>query len=98
MKNRKRNLIIAFRVSPEENKQINQFVKLSGLTKQQYLTDNMLHHSFTVYPNPRVYKALKEYFLAVLEQLKNLRTQDSLGEESLQVLHFALEIYAQMKQ
>ena len=84
-------------MTPSENEQINQFVKLSGLTKQQYLTDNMLHHSFTVYPNPRVYKALKEYFLAVVEQLKNLEAQNSMGKEFWEVLQFALQIYATMK-
>ena len=36
--NRWRNKTVAFRVSPEENRQIETFVKLSGLTKQDYIT------------------------------------------------------------
>ena len=96
-KNRKRNLTIAFRVSPDENEQINQIVKISGLTKQQYLTDNMLQHSFTVYPTPRVYKALKEYFLAVVEQLKRLETGRPMDDTFWEVLTFALQIYDKMK-
>ncbi len=36
-KGRWRNMTIAFRVSPEENEAINQRVKLSGLTKQDYI-------------------------------------------------------------
>ena len=34
--NRWRNKTVAFRVSPEEDRQIETFVKLSGLTKQDY--------------------------------------------------------------
>ena len=36
--NRWRNKTVAFRVSPEEDTQIEIFVKLSGLTKQDYIT------------------------------------------------------------
>ena len=36
--NRWRNKTVAFRVSPEEDAQIETFVKLSGLTKQDYIT------------------------------------------------------------
>ena len=36
--NRWRSKTIAFRVSPEENEQIEIAVRLSGLTKQDYIT------------------------------------------------------------
>ena len=36
--NRWRNKTVAFRVSPEEDEQLEIFVKLSGLTKQDYIT------------------------------------------------------------
>ena len=34
--NRFRNITVGFRVSPEENEQINTAVALSGLPKQEY--------------------------------------------------------------
>ena len=40
--NRWRNKTVAFRVSPEENKQIDAAVRLSGLTKQDYITRRLL--------------------------------------------------------
>ena len=40
--NRWRNKTVAFRVSPEEDAQIETFVKLSGLTKQDYITRRLL--------------------------------------------------------
>ena len=36
--NRWRNVTVAFRVSPEENTLIETAVRLSGLTKQDYIT------------------------------------------------------------
>ena len=36
--NRWRNKTVAFRVSPEEWEQIERYVQLSGLTKQDYIT------------------------------------------------------------
>ena len=40
--NRYRSQTIAFRVSPEEDKQINIAVSLSGMTKQDYITYKLL--------------------------------------------------------
>ena len=40
-KGRFRSKTIAFRVSPEENEQLNIAVALSGLTKQDYITNRL---------------------------------------------------------
>jgi hypothetical protein len=37
-----RNKTVAFRVSPEEEEQLERFVRLSGLTKQDYITRRLL--------------------------------------------------------
>ena len=42
-KGRWRSKTIAFRVSPEENEQINRYAEISGLTKQDFLISNMLN-------------------------------------------------------
>ena len=46
--NRWRNKTIAFRVSPEENEQIERYVTLSGLTKQAYITRRLTHKEVVV--------------------------------------------------
>ena len=35
-----RNITVAFRVSPEEDEQIERLVKLTGLTKQDYIMNH----------------------------------------------------------
>ena len=46
--NRWRNKTVAFRVSPEEDKQIETYVQLSGLTKQDYITRRLTHKDIVV--------------------------------------------------
>lgn len=67
--NRWRNKTVAFRVSPEEDMQIETFVKLSGLTKQDYITRRLICKDVVVQGNPRVYKALRDQLAAVLDEL-----------------------------
>lgn len=51
-----RNRIVAFRVSDEEAKLLNDLVALSGLTKQDYIMRRLLCRDVIVQGNPRVYK------------------------------------------
>ena len=64
--NRHRSITVGFRVSPEENEQINRAVAVSGLPKQEYCYRRCLDREITVLPNPRVYKALKTLLTEVL--------------------------------
>ena len=50
-KNRWRNKTVAFRVSPEEDAQIETAVRLSGLTKQDYITRRLLCREVVVQGN-----------------------------------------------
>lgn len=71
-KGRFRSKTVAFRISPEENDQLETAVRLSGLTKQDYITRKLLNREIIVQPNPRVYKALRVELAAVLTELKRL--------------------------
>ena len=67
-----RNKIVAFRVSPEEDEQLEIAVRLSGLTKQDYIVRRLQEKEIVVVGNPRVYKALKNELEKVLEQLERI--------------------------
>ena len=49
-KNRWRNKTVAFRVSPDEDREIETAVRLSGLTKQDYITRRLLCRDVVVRP------------------------------------------------
>ena len=84
--NRWRNKTIAFRVSPEENEQLETFVRLSGLTKQDYITRRMLGMDVVVQGNPRVYKALRDQLAAVLSELQRIEAGTGVDDELLDVI------------
>ena len=73
-KGRWRNHTVAFRVSDEEAKLLNDLVALSGLTKQDYITRRLLCRDVVVQGNPRVYKALKNQMAAIYEELKRMES------------------------
>lgn len=78
-----RNITVGFRVSPEENEQINIAVALSGLPKQEYCYRKCLNRDIVVHGNPRVYKALRNQLTAVLDELKRIETTNGLRDELL---------------
>ena len=82
-KGRFRARTIGFRVSPEEDKQINIAVSLSGLTKQDYIVKRLLCRDVVVQGNPRVYKALKHQLAEVLGELKRIETGSAVDDELL---------------
>ncbi|MBD5138839.1 MAG: hypothetical protein HDT24_05980 [Ruminococcus sp.] len=69
-KGRLRSKIISFRMSPEESEQLDAFVKISGLTKQDYIISRVLQRDIVVQGSPRTYKALKDQLADVLEKLE----------------------------
>ena len=85
-KGRWRNRTVAFRVSEEEAKLLNDLVALSGLTKQDYITRRLLCRDVVVQGNPRVYKALKNQMAAIHEELKRLETCSGENDELLYTL------------
>ena len=95
--NRWRNKTVAFRVSPEEDKQIETYVRLSGLTKQDYITRRLTHRDIVVQGNPRVFKALKTELAAVLTELKRIEAGNGVDEELLNVIELIAVILGGLK-
>ena len=96
--NRWRNKTVAFRVSPEEDAQLETFVKLSGLTKQDYITRRLLCKDIVVQGNPRVYKALRDQLTAVLDELKRIEAGAGVNDELLDVIEMIAVIMDGMKE
>ena len=96
--NRWRNKTIAFRVSPEENEQIERYVQLSGLTKQDYITRRLTNKEVVVQGNPRVYKSLRNQFAAVLDELRRIEAGDGVNDELLDLIEMMTDIMGGMKE
>ena len=97
-KNRWRNKIVAFRVSPEEDEQIDAAVRLSGLTKQDYITRRLLCRDVVVQGNPKVYKALRDQLAAVLDELRRVEDGANVDGELLDTIRMIVAIMGGMKE
>ena len=95
--NRWRSKTIGFRVSPEENEQIEIAVRLSGLTKQDYITRRLLCKDVVVQGNPRVYKALRNQLAAVLAELERIEAGSGVNDELLDTIELISVILGEMK-
>ena len=95
--NRWRNKTVAFRVSPEEDTQIETFVKLSGLTKQDYITRRLTCKDVVVQGNPRVFKALHKELAAVLTELQRIEAGEKINDELLNVIELITVILGGLK-
>lgn len=93
-----RNKTVAFRVSEEEAKQIGVCVRLSGLTKQDYIVRRLMCRDIVVQGNPRVYKALKNQMAELYEELKRIEQFSEENEELLYTLQLVAETLNGMKE
>lgn len=96
--NRWRNKTVAFRVSPEEDKQIETYVQLSGLTKQDYITRRLTHKDIVVQGNPRVFKALRNQLAEVLAELQRIEAGGEINDELLDAIEMIADILGGLKE
>ena len=81
-----RNKVVAFRMSPEEDELLETAVRLSGLTKQEYIIRRLQEKEVVVTGNPRVYKALKNELAKVLNELKSMKKGENVSEDLREVI------------
>lgn len=96
--NRWRNKTVAFRVSPEEDKQIETYVRLSGLTKQDYITRRLTHRDIVVQGNPRVFKALRNQLADVLSELQRIEAGGDVNDELFDLIEIIADILGGLKE
>lgn len=89
--NRFRSITVGFRVSPEEQEELNRAVALSGLPKQEYCYRKCMGREVVVQPNPRVHKALKTQMTAILAELERIAAGDSVPDELLDLIAVTMQ-------
>ena len=96
--NRFRCRQVAFRLSPEEADLLDTYVKLSGLTKQDYITRRLLAQDVVVQGNPRIFKALRNQLDELLQELRRLSNGENMSPELLETIHFIAIIMNGMRE
>ena len=92
-KNRWRNVTIAFRMSSEENEELNNRVKLSGFrTKQDYIIQSVLHQKVVATGNPLMLVQFRQNLQRIEQELKRIEEVSEMDGELLTPIRSMLEI------
>ncbi len=90
-----RSKTIAFRISPEENQNLEDLVSISGLSKQDYIINRVLDKPVVIYGNPRVFKGLKHLMNRLINTLNDSGDR-KLSPEEFEILKDICEIYIRL--
>lgn len=93
-----RSVTVAFRMSPEEDQQLERLVRLTGLTKQDYIINRLLEREVVVQGNLRVYQALRDQLSTVQMELVRIKTGESISDDLNDTIRFISQIMEGMKQ
>ena len=92
-KGRWRNKTTSFMMSPEEREDLDTRVRLSGLTKQEYMVRRLLERDVVVQPSSRIFKALRDQMTEILEELNRIESGASVDDELLATIKTVAETY-----
>ena len=92
-KGRWRNVIVSFRMSPEERDDLNVRVKLSGLTKQDFIIKRLSERDIIVQPNTRVYKALRNQMAEILAELRRIKSGGNIDSDLRGIIEITAQTY-----
>lgn len=91
-KNRKRNIILNFRVSEEEKNLIEKRIELSGMAKADFLINSCMHQQIVTYGNVKTFEAIKKQIVVIDKHLQAVQKADELDYEILESLRAILDI------
>lgn len=90
---RKRTISKAFRVSREENERIELLAKVTGVTQQEYIMAKIEDKEFTVVPDLRTYKMLKDSMWQGYQELSRLRDCSVMDERLIAKIELLADLF-----
>ena len=92
-RNRKRSVIVNFRVTPKEKKFIDDRIVLSGLPRAEFFIQSCMHQSVITFGNVKTFDAIKKKLLMIDEHLQTVSKSEELDIEVLESLRMILEMF-----
>jgi hypothetical protein len=89
---RLRSKTVAFRMSEQEAKHLDDLVAVSGMNKQDYIISKLLDREVVVKPNSRVQKALRVQLEDVARELSRLTRIDEAEPETLEMAKHLVDV------
>lgn len=92
-KNRKRSVIVNFRVTPEEKQFIDERIALSGLARAEFFINSCMHQKIVTFGNVRTFDEIKRKLAGIDRHLQQIEKSEELDIEVLESLRMVLEMF-----
>ena len=92
-KNRKRSVIVNFRVTPEEKQLIDERIALSGLARAEFFINSCMHQKIVTFGNVRTFDEIKRKLAGIDRHLQQIEKSEELDIEVLESLRMILEMF-----
>lgn len=92
-----RSKIVSFRMSPEEAKLLDDYVSISGSTKQDYIINRVLNTDVIVKGNIKAYKGLRNRLEDVYNELCRIDKGSDVSEEMISLICFMASILKEIE-
>lgn len=92
-KNRKRSVIMNFRVTPEEKQLIDERIALSGLPRAEFFIQSCMYQKVITYGNVKTFDGIKKKLVVIDEHLQAVEKSEELDLEILESLRMILEMF-----
>ena len=92
-KKRKRNIIVNFRVTPEEKRLLDNRIELSGLMKREFFIQSCLHQKINTFGNVKTFDSIRKKLCVVEKHLSEIEKSGELDLEVLESLRTILEMF-----
>lgn len=89
---RKKSIVLNNRVTPEEKDIILKRIELTGLLKQDYITQSCMYGKITVIGNVKSFDAIRKEMKVIDKHLCDIQRADELDFRVLESLRMILEI------
>ena len=93
-KNRKRSVIVNFRVTPEEKQLIDERIALSGLPRAEFFIQSCMYQKVITFGNLKTFDGMKKKLLVIDEHLQAVEKSEELDLKILESLRMILEMFA----
>lgn len=92
-KGRFRNCTIAFRVSPEERKALDDRIRLCGFrSKQEYVLQSIFHQKIEATGNPLMFTKFRIHLTKIIDELERINRIEEMDEELFTPIQTMIEI------
>lgn len=85
-KNRKRSVIVNFRVTPEEKQLIDERIALSGLARAEFFINSCMRQKIVTFGNVRTFGEIKRKLAGIDRHLQQIEKSEELDIEVLESL------------